>query len=100
MGKGSNVSKANKARERNAERLAQQGKGGGGKEGMDKRKPENVQEIMKAEQAERERLKKEKEDRERQKKEEEARRERKLAEEAAKLEAEKLAKEKAKAGAA
>ena len=28
MGKGSNVSKANKARERNAEKLAAEGKGG------------------------------------------------------------------------
>jgi hypothetical protein len=46
MGKGSNVSKANKARERNAEKLAQQGKGGGGKEGMKERKPDNVAEVM------------------------------------------------------
>lgn len=46
MGKGSNVSKANKAREKNAERLAQQGKGGGGQAGMKERKPDNVAEVM------------------------------------------------------
>ena len=99
MGKGSNVSKANKSREKNAERLAAQGKGGGGKEGMKERKPDNVQEVMKAEQAERERLKKEKEERDRQKKEDEEKRQKKLAEAAAKLEAEAAAKAK-KEGAA
>ena len=99
MGKGSNVSKANKSREKNAEKLAAQGKGGGGKEGMKERKPDNVQEVMKAEQAERERLKKEKEERDQQKKEEEARLQRKLAEQAAKLEAENQVKEKPKTGA-
>jgi translation initiation factor 4G len=99
MGKGSNVSKANKSREKNAERLAAEGKGGGGKDGMKERKPDNVQEVMKAEQAERERLKKEKEERERLKKEEEEKKQKKLAAEAAKLEAEALAKEKAKKAA-
>jgi hypothetical protein len=93
MGKGSNVSKANKSREKNAEKLAQQGKGGGGKDGMKERKPDNVQEVMKAEQAERERLKKEKEERDKQKKEEEAKQQKKLAEAAAKLEAEMKKKE-------
>jgi hypothetical protein len=34
MGKGSNVSKANKSREQAAKRAAEEGKGGGGAEGI------------------------------------------------------------------
>lgn len=96
MGKGSNVSKANKSREKNAEKLAAQGKGGGGKEGMKERKPDNVAEVMKKEQEERERLKREKEEREKLKKEEDEKKQKKLAEAAAKAEAEAAAAKAAK----
>ena len=37
MGKGSNVSKANKSREQAAKRAAEEGKGGGGAAGMAQR---------------------------------------------------------------
>lgn len=96
MGKGSNVSKATKSREKAAEKLAQQGKGGGGKEGMASRKPDNVQQVMAAEKAERDKLKKEKEERDRKKKEEAEKEQKRLAEQAAKAEAE-LAKKKKQA---
>ena len=93
MGKGSNVSKATKSREKAAEKAAKEGKGGGGKEGMASRKPDNLQEVMAAEKAERDRLKKEKEERERKKKEDAERERKKLAEQTAKAEQE-LAKKK------
>lgn len=97
MGKGSNVSKANKSRAENAKKLAEQGKGGGGKEGIEKRKPENVQEVMQQQQAERERIKKEKEERVKAEKEAEERKQKKMAEEAAKIEADLKAKAEKKA---
>lgn len=100
MGKGSNVSKANKSRDANAKKLAEQGKGGGGKEGIEKRKPENVQQVMLDQQAERERVKKEKEERVKAEKEAEERKQKKLAEEAAKVEADLKAKAEKKAAAA
>lgn len=54
MGKGSNISKANRAREDAAKRAKQEGKGGGGKSGMKARKDANVADKIAAAQAERE----------------------------------------------
>eukprot|EP00924_Labyrinthula_sp_SR-Ha-C_P007454 snap_masked-scaffold_24-processed-gene-3.15-mRNA-1 protein AED:1.00 eAED:1.00 QI:0/-1/0/0/-1/1/1/0/90 len=57
MGKGSNVSKANRAREKAAQRVKQEGKGGGGKQGMEARKDKNVVDKMNAKAAERAKVK-------------------------------------------
>ena len=62
MGKGSNVSKAQRARADAAKRAQQEGKGGGGKAGMMARKDGNVADKIAAAQAEREKIRKAREE--------------------------------------
>lgn len=62
MGKGSNVSKANRARDDAAKRAAQEGKGGGGREGMSIRKDPNVADKIAAAKVERDKIKKAREE--------------------------------------
>ena len=62
MGKGSNVSKAQRARADAAKRAHQEGKGGGGRVGMETRKDANVADKIAAAKAEREKLRKAREE--------------------------------------
>lgn len=62
MGKGSNVSKAGRARLDAAKRTQQEGRGGGGRAGMDARKDSNVADKIAIAQAEREKVKKAREE--------------------------------------